>query len=155
MPIYTHITIGTNDLDKARDFYDKVLAPLGLKRLMNMDHGSFYGVDGPEFMVVKPRDGKPATVANGLTIGFRAPGKEAIDEFYKTALELGVRTAGRKREDLGSSVAEIPPATLVLPPSAGLAAGDLRTERHRPAAVSGTRRNDGPGTAGGQSQVRL
>ena len=89
MPIYTHITIGTNDLDKARDFYDKVLAPLGLKRLMNMDHGSFYGVDGPEFMVVKPRDGKPATVANGLTIGFRAPGKEAIDEFYKTALELG------------------------------------------------------------------
>ena len=42
MAIYTHITLGTNNLDKARDFYDKVLAPLGLKRLVNADHGSMY-----------------------------------------------------------------------------------------------------------------
>ena len=29
MAIFTHVTVGTNDLDKARQFYDAVLAPLG------------------------------------------------------------------------------------------------------------------------------
>ena len=94
MPIFTHITLGTNNLDKARNFYDKVLAPLGLKRLRDMDHGSMYGVDAPEFMVLKPRDGKPATVGNGLTIGFRAPTRKAIDEFYKIALKEGGKDEG-------------------------------------------------------------
>ena len=89
MPIFTHVTIGTNDLDKARAFYDKVLEPLGLKRVMNMDNGSFYGVDGPEFAVLKPRDGKPASVGNGFTLGFRAADKESIDAFYRIALEQG------------------------------------------------------------------
>ena len=94
MPIFTHITVGSNNLDKARKFYDKVLAPLGLKCLMNLDHGSFYGVDGPEFMILKPRDGKPATVANGLTIGFRAPNKDAVDQFYAIALKEGGKDEG-------------------------------------------------------------
>ena len=32
MAIFTHVTVGTNDLAKARAFYDAVLAPLGIKR---------------------------------------------------------------------------------------------------------------------------
>jgi len=94
MPIFTHITVGTNNLDKARIFYDKVLAPLGLKRLHDMDNGSFWGVDAPEFFVLKPRDGKPATVGNGSTIGFRAPNKKAIDDFYAIALKEGGKDEG-------------------------------------------------------------
>lgn len=94
MPIYTHITLGTNNLDKARGFYDKVLAPLGLKRLMDMDHGSMYGIDAPEFMILNPADGNSATVGNGLTIGFRAPNRAAINEFHKLALEQGGADAG-------------------------------------------------------------
>ena len=94
MPIFTHITVGTNNLDKARIFYDKVLAPLGLKRLHDMDNGSFWGVDAPEFFVLKPRDGKPATVGNGMTIGFRAPNKKAIDDFYAIALQEGGKDEG-------------------------------------------------------------
>jgi len=94
MPIFTHITVGTNNLDKARIFYDKVLAPLGLKRLHDMDNGSFWGVDAPEFFVLKPRDGKPATVGNGSTIGFRAPNKKAIDDFYAIALQEGGKDEG-------------------------------------------------------------
>ena len=94
MPIFTHITVGSNNLDKARIFYDKVLAPLGLKRLHDMDNGSFWGVDAPEFFVLKPRDGKPATVGNGMTIGFRAPNKKAIDDFYAIALQEGGKDEG-------------------------------------------------------------
>ena len=94
MPIFTHITVGSNNLDQARKFYDKVLAPLGLKRLRDMDNGSFWGVDAPEFFVLKPRDGKPATVGNGMTIGFRAPNKKAIDDFYAIALKEGGKDEG-------------------------------------------------------------
>lgn len=94
MAIYTHITLGTNNLDSARGFYDSVLAPLGLKRLMDRDGGSGYGVDIPEFVILTPADGNPATVGNGLTIGFRAPNRPAIDEFHKRALEAGGTDAG-------------------------------------------------------------
>jgi catechol 2,3-dioxygenase-like lactoylglutathione lyase family enzyme len=41
MAIFTHVTVGTNDLAKARAFYDSVLAPLGYKRLKDLgDKGS-------------------------------------------------------------------------------------------------------------------
>jgi catechol 2,3-dioxygenase-like lactoylglutathione lyase family enzyme len=46
MAIFTHVTVGTNDLAKARAFYDSVLAPLGYKRLKDLgDRGSCWGCD--------------------------------------------------------------------------------------------------------------
>ena len=76
MAIFTHVTVGTNDLTKAREFYDAVLAPLGVKRLKDFgENGSCWGVTSEEFMVLKPADGKPATVANGGTISFEAPSR--------------------------------------------------------------------------------
>ena len=65
MAIFTHVVLGTNDIDKARKFYDSTLGALGLKRVMNMENASLWGKDGPEFMVTKPANGQPATPANG------------------------------------------------------------------------------------------
>jgi predicted lactoylglutathione lyase len=53
-----------------------------------------WGVDAPEFFVLKPRDGKPATVGNGLTVGFRAPNRKAVDKFYEIALKEGGKDEG-------------------------------------------------------------
>ena len=61
MPVFTHTTVGTNNLDKARKFYDAVLAPLGLKRIMDMERGSAWGTEAPEFFVLMPLDGNTAT----------------------------------------------------------------------------------------------
>jgi catechol 2,3-dioxygenase-like lactoylglutathione lyase family enzyme len=36
MPMFTHVTVGTNDLAEARAFYDTVLAPLGYKRIKSI-----------------------------------------------------------------------------------------------------------------------
>jgi catechol 2,3-dioxygenase-like lactoylglutathione lyase family enzyme len=94
MAIFTHVTIGTNDLDKARSFYDSVLEPLGIKRIGDMDNGSMWGVDSPEFMVLNPRDGDPACKGNGSTIGFRAQNAAAIQEFYRRAMAAGATDAG-------------------------------------------------------------
>jgi catechol 2,3-dioxygenase-like lactoylglutathione lyase family enzyme len=95
MAMFSHMTIGTNNLEKARDFYDRVLATLGYKRVFNVEgkaHG--WGTQGPEFIVLKPANGEPATVGNGLTIGFAAPSRAAVQEFHKTALSLGAKDEG-------------------------------------------------------------
>lgn len=94
MPIYTHITIGTNDIDRARGFYDAALAALGIKRLGNTEQASFYGAEAPELMITKPIDGKPATGGNGTTISFAAPSRAAVDAFHKAALAQGGVCAG-------------------------------------------------------------
>jgi len=92
--IYSHVTIGTNDLGKAREFYDAVLGTLGFKRLFDLDDRSGYGDDSPQFVVLKPIDGKAASGGNGVTIGFVAPSRSAIDEFHKVALAHGGRCEG-------------------------------------------------------------
>jgi catechol 2,3-dioxygenase-like lactoylglutathione lyase family enzyme len=89
MAIFTHVVLGTNDIEKARNFYDSTLGALGLKRVMNMESASLWGKDGPEFMVTKPANGKPATAANGGTIGFAAPDRAAVHAFHKAALDAG------------------------------------------------------------------
>jgi catechol 2,3-dioxygenase-like lactoylglutathione lyase family enzyme len=90
MAIFTHVTVGTNDLAKARAFYDAALAPLGLKRLNDLgENGSIWGAEAPEFFVLKPANGQPASVANGGTISFAAPSRAAVAGFHKAALAQG------------------------------------------------------------------
>src|SRR5258706_15431845 len=85
--IFTHVAVGTNDLAKARAFYDAVLAPLGYKRLKDLgDRGSAWGQSVEEFMVLTPADGKPACAANGGTVSFEAPSRAAVSGFHQAAL---------------------------------------------------------------------
>lgn len=90
MAIFTHVMVGTNDLTKAKAFFGATLAPLGIKNLGDMtDHSTMFGVDGPEFMVTTPADGQPACHANGGTVGFLAPSREAVRAFHAAALANG------------------------------------------------------------------
>ncbi|HXC14222.1 MAG TPA: VOC family protein [Stellaceae bacterium] len=95
MAIFTHVTVGTNDLAKARAFYDAVLGPLGYTRLNDLgDNGSIWGESAPEFFVLKPANGQPATSANGGTISFVAPSRAAVAAFHKAALAAGATDEG-------------------------------------------------------------
>jgi len=87
--IISHISIGTNDFDRAVAFYDKVLSSLGCKQLMKHPGAVAYGRKFPEFWVQTPIDGKPATVGNGFHIGFIASSKEAVHAFHEAALAEG------------------------------------------------------------------
>ena len=90
MAIFTHVAIGTNNLNKARAFYDAVLLPLGYKRLSDLgENGSIWGESAPEFFVLKPANGKPATFANGGTISFLAPNRAAVAAFHEAAVAAG------------------------------------------------------------------
>ncbi|MDH4561330.1 VOC family protein [Pseudomonas sp. BN414] len=95
MSIFTHVTVGTNDLAKARSFYDNVLGALGNKRIADLgENGSIWGVDAPSFFVLKPANGEPASVGNGVTVSFEAPNRAAIDAFHAAALAAGGKDEG-------------------------------------------------------------
>lgn len=90
MTILTHVTVGTNDVDRSRAFFDAVLGALDIQRLPEFRSGTLlYGKGKPEFIVLTPRDGKPATHANGGTIGFQAASRAAVDAFHAAALANG------------------------------------------------------------------
>jgi catechol 2,3-dioxygenase-like lactoylglutathione lyase family enzyme len=91
---FTHVTVGTSDLKTAREFYDAVLAPLGYKRLFDLDDRSGYGSQAPEFLIMRPIDGKPASAGNGVTVGLAAPSRSAVNEFHKKALAQGGKDEG-------------------------------------------------------------
>ncbi|WP_010199110.1 VOC family protein [Psychrobacter sp. PAMC 21119] len=96
MSIFTHVTLGTNDVNQARTFYDNVLEILGLKRIADLgDNGSIWGVDAPSLFVMKPNNGKPASVGNGNMVSFEAPSRAAIDAFHAAALSAGAQDEGQ------------------------------------------------------------
>ncbi len=91
-----YTTIGTNDMPRALDFYDKLLAELGGKRVMEMPSGStLYGfAKGAMFGVFKPHDGKAQVCGNGNMIALNAGSAEQVQKVHAKALELGGTTEG-------------------------------------------------------------
>ena len=87
--MFSHVMIGTNDLDKAKAFYDKLLGTLGIPPASVDRHRIFYRTKTGTFSVSKPIDGKPATPANGGTIGFLAKTQEEADAFHAAGLANG------------------------------------------------------------------
>jgi predicted lactoylglutathione lyase len=91
-----YVTMGTNDFDKACAFYDALLADLGAKRLMETDRFVFWGtgMNSAGFSVIKPFDGQPASVGNGVMAAFAVDVPAKVDAFHKHALELGAKDEG-------------------------------------------------------------
>ena len=89
---FSHVTVGTNDIERAKTFYDAVLEPLGGVQTYSSDVVSGYGLgDGGEtvFWVVLPFNRQVATVGNGTHIAFNAKDRAAVDAFHATALANG------------------------------------------------------------------
>lgn len=97
MGIFTHVVVGTSNVEAGRKFYDAVLDTLGLKRVMNFDAASLWstGAEGSDlFMITKPGNGAPPTFANGGTISFNAPSRAAVHKFHEVALAQGGKDEG-------------------------------------------------------------
>ena len=87
--MFSHIMIGTNDLDKAKSFYDALLGTLGVPPAMVDGHRIFYMTPTGIFSVSKPIDGKPATFANGGTVGFAASSPDQADAWHAAGVAHG------------------------------------------------------------------
>src|SRR3974390_1900781 len=86
-----YVTVGTNDLKKAGEFYDKICGDMGMGLFMANDRIAAGGGrgGGAGFGVALPFDGKPMTVGNGVMAAFGAKDKAQVHRVYKLGLALG------------------------------------------------------------------
>lgn len=88
-----YITLGTNDLDRARGFYAALLDLVGGRELMRMDEGGFtlFGTDWgqPGIAVTRPYDGQPHYQGNGQMAALAVDSRAKVDALHAKALELG------------------------------------------------------------------
>jgi catechol 2,3-dioxygenase-like lactoylglutathione lyase family enzyme len=91
-----YVTIGSNDLPRARAFYDALLAELGGKQIADMGRLVMWGAQPgkPMIAVCTPYDGKPATVGNGMMVALDAGSKGMVDKLHAKALALGGKDEG-------------------------------------------------------------
>jgi len=86
-----YTTIGTNDLDRAKGFYDKVLAPLGGRRTLTYERSQYYGSPerGAMLGVTLPWDGQAAASGNGWMVALSAASPEVVDQVHAAAMAAG------------------------------------------------------------------
>ena len=91
-----YVTLGTNDMARAARFYDELLGLLGAKRFMEADTFVAWAVtpEQPSLGVIKPYDGQPATVGNGVMVALTVDSNAMVDAFHRKALELGGKDEG-------------------------------------------------------------
>lgn len=93
--IMNHVSVGSNDMQRACDFYDKVLAVIGATRVLDLfPEAVAYGRGFPEFWVTMPHDKKPAAPGNGTHFAFMAESREQVQRFHQIALEAGAASEG-------------------------------------------------------------
>ncbi len=87
--MFSHVMIGTNDLERAKRFYDALLGTLGIKPAAVDGHRIFYRSPTGVLSVSLPIDGQPATAANGATLGFAASSPEQVQAWHAAGLAAG------------------------------------------------------------------
>lgn len=100
--MFNHIMVGSNDIERSKAFYNKVLAVLEagepFVNVSNSGHTRlFYRHDGNTFAISEPINDEPATCANGATIGFKCNSPEQVKEFHDVAVANG-----------GTSIEDVP-----------------------------------------------
>ncbi|MDF2366931.1 VOC family protein [Sneathiella sp.] len=91
-----YVTLGTNDIDKATEFYEALLGEIGAKRVVDEDHLKMWSVarGQPMLGVIKPHDGKVATFGNGTMPALLMDSPETVSKMYAKALDLGATDEG-------------------------------------------------------------
>lgn len=88
--MFTHVMIGSNDLERAKAFYDATFAALGGRPgRMDAKGRLIYAYEGGRLMITKPLDGKRATAANGGTIGIAAGSHDHVLAWYEAGITQG------------------------------------------------------------------
>lgn len=91
-----YVSVGTNDFKRAAAFYDKLMAELGAKRVMDYETFVAWKQDTgkPGFALASPFNKKPATVGNGSMVAFEVASPAKVDALYQKAIALGATDDG-------------------------------------------------------------
>ena len=92
------MNLGPFDIDRARAFYDALLAEIGGRRVMEFPQNGFtmYGTGGrsPGLAVTRPYDQQEARPGNGNMVALVMDSTDKVDAFHAKAIELGVTDEG-------------------------------------------------------------
>lgn len=88
--MFSHMMVGTNDIDKSKTFYDALFTAVGGKPGIVDPKGRLVYVHGGSvYLVTPPIDGQPATPGNGMTIGFGMETTEQADAWHAAGAAAG------------------------------------------------------------------
>ena len=92
--MFSHVMVGTNNIEESKIFYDNLLKTLGVEPGKMIPNATgqkryFYNLDGIGFILTEPIDNEPATVSNGATIGFSVKDPEQGDAWHQAGLDYG------------------------------------------------------------------
>jgi len=88
--MFSHMMLGSNDLEKSKKFYDATLGAIGYGAGNADPRGRiFWSTPTGNFAITKPINGEPATAANGMTIGFAVTSPEQADAWHAAGLANG------------------------------------------------------------------
>lgn len=90
--MFSHLMVGTNDLQRAKAFYDPLLSTLDVPAGSVNGQRIFWRSPGGSFSVSMPIDGQPATLGNGSTVGFACKSQEQVDAWHAAGLAHGGAT---------------------------------------------------------------
>ena len=86
-----YITLGTNDVAQAADFYQKLFEPLGAQRAFDESHFVAWQTEerSSMFAVIEPYDKQAASVGNGTMVALELSSIGLVDQLHALALSLG------------------------------------------------------------------
>ena len=88
--MFSHVMVGSNDVNAVAGFYDAVMSSLGYPVCLRSEDCLAYGEPGmPLFWITCPFDGQKANVGNGTMTGFLAPRRAVVDSVYEAAMANG------------------------------------------------------------------
>ena len=91
--MFSHVMVGTDDVQTSKAFYDAILGALGHEPGVFDDKGRcFYFTPTGIFAITNPINGEPASHGNGCTIGFAAENPAAADAWHAAGLANGGST---------------------------------------------------------------
>jgi catechol 2,3-dioxygenase-like lactoylglutathione lyase family enzyme len=89
-----HVSVPVRDLAAGAAFYERLLAPLGLTRLVERPATVGFGKKYPEFWLNLRAEMPPIPADTGMHVCLRAPSEDAVRAFHTAALEHGGRSDG-------------------------------------------------------------
>ena len=90
--MFSHVMLGANDLEASRQFYDALLATLGIGPGVANKQRYFYRGPTGTFAITTPINGQAASHANGGTLGFLAQSAEQVQAFHAAGIAHGGTT---------------------------------------------------------------
>tara|TARA_R110002095_G_scaffold150719_1_gene130423 strand:+ start:229 stop:600 length:372 start_codon:yes stop_codon:yes gene_type:complete len=91
-----YVTIGTNNFERALQFYDGLLAVIGVERLWAHGTMAAWGRSRsqPALCIASPYNGEPASVGNGLMVALKMASRGEVDALHRRCIELGGKNEG-------------------------------------------------------------